>query len=196
MFPVEDLAGTRALPALQTSGKFGVTAARDLLGTISCLSQLWMHPGYFSKKRMHFHSASTSAVVGSAIDLANSSLANWNSTRSADKYASRMTLERCHVESCGESLTVRKLSLLRSPGVFTPLLFVCKPEFLIISSECHGSACISIRSGAFPNGGAIHRLTRFRNRTSHESRSCGRGPIVAMCFTRKCLPKCYQNSAF
>ena len=37
-----------------------------------------------------------------------------------------MTLERYDVESCGESLIVRKLSLGRSPGVFTPLLFDCK----------------------------------------------------------------------
>ena len=42
--------------------------------------------------------------------------------------------------------------LVRSPGVFTPLLFVCKPEILINSSECLGSASISIRSGALqPN---------------------------------------------
>ena len=47
-----------------------------------------------------------------------------------------MTLERYDVESCGESLIVRELSLIRSPGVFTPLLFICKPEFLINSSEC------------------------------------------------------------
>ena len=69
---------------------------------------------------------------------------------------------------------VRKLSLGRSPGVFTPLLFDCKPELLINSSECLGSASISIRSGACPNGGTTHRITRFRNRTSHASRSCGR----------------------
>ena len=84
------------------------------LGTISCLSKLWMHRGYFNKKRMHLFSASTSAVVGSAIDLANSLLANFNSIRSADKYASRMTLERYDVESCGGSLIVRELSLARS----------------------------------------------------------------------------------
>ena len=134
------------------------------LGTISCLSMLRMHRGYFSKKRMHLFSASSSAVVGSAIDLANSLLANSNSIRSADKYASRMTLERYDVESCGESLFVHELSLERSPGVFTPLLLVCKPEFLINSSECLGSAPISIRSGAFPNGGTTQRITRFRNR--------------------------------
>ena len=103
--------------------------------------------------RMHLFSTSTSADVGSAIDLANSLLANCNSIRSVNKYASRMTLERYDVESCGESLIVRELSLVSSPGVFTPFLFVCKPEFLINSSECLGSASISIRSGAFPNGG-------------------------------------------
>ena len=32
------------------------------LGTISCLSKLWMHRGYFDKKRMHLFSAPTSAV--------------------------------------------------------------------------------------------------------------------------------------
>ena len=121
-------------------------------------------------------SASTPAVAGSAIALVHSLLANCNSIRSADKYASLMTLERYDVESRTESFIVRKLSLGRSPGVFTPLLFDCKPEFLINNSACLGSASISIRSGAFPNGGTIHRTTRFRNRTSHESRSCGHGP--------------------
>ena len=154
-----------------------------------------MHRGYSNKKRMHLFSASTSAVVGSAIDLANSLLANCNSIRSAHKYASRMTLERYDMASCGESLTERGLSLVRSPGVFTPWLFVCKPEFLINSSECLGSASISIRSGAFPNDGTTHRITRFRNRNSHTLRSCGRGPNVAMCFTSKCLPKSSLNSA-
>ena len=91
-------------------------------------------------------SATTAEVVGSAIDLANSLLANCNTIRSADKYANRITLERYYVESC-------ELSLVRSPGVFTSLLFVSKPEFLINSSECLGSASISIRFGAFPNGG-------------------------------------------
>ena len=62
---------------------------------------------------MHLFSASTSAVVGSAIDLANSLLANCNSMRSADKYASLMTLERYHVASCGEDLIERELSLGR-----------------------------------------------------------------------------------
>ena len=70
---------------------------------------------------MHLFSASPSAVV--AIALANSSLSDCNSIRSADKYASLMTLERYDVASCGESWTVRKLSLGRSPGVLTPLLF-------------------------------------------------------------------------
>ena len=74
-------------------------------------------------QRIHLYSASTSAVVGSAIDLASSLLANCNSIRSADKYGSRMTLERYDVESCGESLIVRELSLVRSSGVLTPLLF-------------------------------------------------------------------------
>ena len=78
---------------------------------------------------MHLFNASTSAVVGSDIDLTNSLLTNCNSIRSADRHASRMTLERYDVESCGESLFVHELSLGRSPGVFTPLLFVCKPEF-------------------------------------------------------------------
>ena len=69
-----------------------------------------------------------------------------------------MTLERYDVESCGESLTVRELSLVRCPGVLTPLLFVCKPEFLINSS---------VRSGAFPFGGTTHLITLFRSRPSH-----------------------------
>ena len=43
------------------------------------------------------------------------------------------------------------MSNLVLPGVLTPLLFVCKPEFLINSSECLGSASISTRSSAFPN---------------------------------------------
>ena len=78
---------------------------------------------YINKKRMHLFGASTSAVVGSAIDLANSLLAHCNSIRSADRYASRIIWERYDVESCGESLTVRERSLVRSPGVFTPLMF-------------------------------------------------------------------------
>ena len=73
---------------------------------------------WINKKRMHLFNASTSAVVGSAIALANSLLANCNSIRSAAMYASRKTLERFDVASCGESLTVRELSLGRSPGVF------------------------------------------------------------------------------
>ena len=132
------------------------------LGTISCLSKLWMHRAYFNWKRMHLFSASTSAVVGSAIDIANSFLTNCTSFRSDDKYASRMTLARNDVESCGESLIVHELFLVRSPAVFTSLLFVCKPEFLINSSGCLGPASISIRSGAFP---------RFRSRTSHTAKS-------------------------
>ena len=59
-----------------------------------------------------------------------------------------MTLERYDVESCGESLIVRKLSLSDALLVFTPLLFDCKPGFLINNSACHGSASISIRSDA------------------------------------------------
>ena len=114
---------------------------------------------------MHLFSASTSIVVGSSIDLANSVLANCNSIQSADKYASLMTLERHDVTSCGERLIVRKLSLGRSPGVFTPLLFDCKPEFLINNSACLGSASISIHSGAFPNGGTIHRIKELWSRT-------------------------------
>ena len=82
-------------------------------------------------------------------------------------------------------LFVHELSLVRSPGVFTPLLFVRKPEFLINNSESLGSASISVRCGAFPNGGTTQRMTRFRNRSSHTSRSCGRGPNVAMCFARR-----------
>ena len=60
-----------------------------------------------------------------------------------------------------KSLIVLELSLVRSPGVSTPLLFVCKPEFLINSSACLGSDSISIRSGAFPHGGTTHRITLF-----------------------------------
>ena len=148
------------------------------LGTISCLAKLWHLP----------------LLVPISL-LLILYWQNCNSIRPADKHASRMTLERYDVESCGERLTVRELSLGRSPGVFTPLLFVRKPEFLINSCECLGSASISIRAGAFPNGGTIHRITRFRNRTSHESRSCGLGPNVATCFTSKCLVKSSLNSA-
>ena len=146
MSPVEDLVGTRALAALQASSD----VCAICLGTISCLSKLWMHRGYSDSKRMHLFGASTSANVGSAIALALSLLASCSSVQSADKYASLMALERYDVASCGESLTVRKLSIGRSLGVFTPLLFGCKPEFLINSSACRGSASISIRSGAFP----------------------------------------------
>ena len=96
------------------------------LGTISCLSKLWMHRVYINRKRTHLSHASTSTVVGSAIDLAKSLLANCNSIRSADKYASLMTLERNGVSSFSESGIVRKLSLGRSPGMFTPSLFDCK----------------------------------------------------------------------
>ena len=63
---------------------------------------------------MHLFSASKLAVVGSAIALANSLLANCNSIRSADKHASRMTLKRYYVESLCESLIVRQLSLVLS----------------------------------------------------------------------------------
>ena len=106
-----------------------------------------------------------------------------------------MTLGRCDVESCGESLTVRELSLIRSLVCSLLCCLFANQNFLINSSECLGSASISIRSGAFPDGGATHRITRFRNRTSHASRSCGRGPNVAMCFTGKCLLKSSLNSA-
>ena len=115
----------------------------------TCLSKLWMHRGYFSKKRMHLFGASTSAVVSSAIDLANSLLSNCNSIRSEDKNTSRMTLGRYDVEYCGESLILHELSLARSPSVFTPLLFVCKPKFLINGSECLGSASISCALALF-----------------------------------------------
>ena len=123
MFPVEDLAGTRAFPALQTSGKVCVAVARVLLGHNFLSFTALDASRIFNKKRMHLLSASTSAVVGSAIDLANSRLANCNSIRSPDKYASFMTLERYDVASCGESLTVHELSLARSPGVFTLCCF-------------------------------------------------------------------------
>ena len=96
------------------------------LDTISCHSKLWMNRGHFSNKRMHLFSASTSAVVGSAIDLARSLLVNFNSIRSADKHASCMTLERYDVESYGERLQVHTLFLVRSPGV---LLLSCLFRF-------------------------------------------------------------------
>ena len=99
-----------------------------ILNTISCLSKLWMHRGCFNKKRMHLFNASTLAVVTSAIALVNSLLANRNLIRT-EKYASLMTLELYDVASCGESLTVRELSLGRSPAVFTSLLLNCKPDF-------------------------------------------------------------------
>ena len=104
------------------------------LGTISCLSKLWMHRGYLNKKRMHHFSASTSAIVGSAIDLGNSLVANCNSIRSADKFASRRTLERYDVESYGESLIVHELSLVRSPGLLGQLRFqqALRPSFRFI----------------------------------------------------------------
>ena len=131
---------------------------------------------------MHLFSASTSNAVSSPIDLDNSLLENCNSLRSADKYARRKSLERYDVKSCGESFIVPELSLVRSRGVFTPLLFAW-------------SASISIRSGAFPNGGTTYRITRFRNRASHASKSFRRGPNVAMCFTSKCFRKSSLNSA-
>ena len=68
-----------------------------------------------------------------------------------------MTLELYDGASCGERLTVRKLSLGRSPGVFAPLLFGCKPHVLINNS----SASISTRSGAF--------LTVAQSTVVHES---------------------------
>ena len=134
MFSVENLTRTRVFLLCRHPAKFESLWHVICLGTMSCLSKLWMHRGSFDKKRMHLFSASTSAVVSSAIALANSSLANCNSIRSGDKHASRMTLERYDVESCGESLIVRELSLARSPGVFTSLLFDCKPEILINNS--------------------------------------------------------------
>ena len=70
-----------------------------------------MHRGYFNKKRMQLFSASTSAIVGSAIDLAYSLLAIQFDQLKRD--ASRITLERNDLESCGESLIVRELSLVR-----------------------------------------------------------------------------------
>ena len=77
---------------------------------------------------MHLFGASTSAVDGSAIALANSLLANCNSIRSADKYASLVTLERYDVASCGESLTVRKLSL-------SDALLVCSILCCLIANQ-------------------------------------------------------------
>ena len=153
-----------------------------------------MHRGYFNEKRMHLFSASHQplSIPPSLLLILYRQIAiridQLTSTR-------LITLERYDVASCDESFTVRKLSLGRSPGVFIPLLFVCKPVFLINSSGCLGSASISRRSGAFPNGGTIHRGTRFRNRTSHPSRSCCLGPNVATCFTSECLLKSSLNSA-
>ena len=66
---------------------------------------------------MHLFHVSTSTVVGSVIILVHSLLGNCNSIRSADTYASLMTLERYDVASCGECLTVRRLSLGRTPRV-------------------------------------------------------------------------------
>ena len=60
-------------------------------------------------------------------------------------------------------MDVHELSLARFPDVFTPLLFVCKPKK---NSECLG-------------------------RTSHTSRSCCRGPNVAM--SSECLLKSSLN---
>ena len=195
MFPVSLLQELVLFLLCKHPAKFESLKHVIFLGTIFCLSKLWMHRGCLDKKRMHLFSESTSNIVGSAIALAYSLLANCSSIRSAEKYASLMTLERYDVASCGESLTVRKLSLGRSPGVFTPLLFNCKPEFFINNCACLGSASISVRSGAFPNGGTIHRSTRFRNRTSHELRSCCLGPNVAICFKSKRLLKSSLNSA-
>ena len=150
----KNTARTRAPHALQTSSEVWVTEACDL-------------PGH---NFLSFKAQDVSWVLQQETDASLQSFhigrcrwQNCNSIRSADKYASLTTLERYDVASCGESLTVRNLSLGHSPGVFTPLLFNCKPEFLINNSACLGSASISIRSGAFPNGGTIHRSTRFRN---------------------------------
>ena len=102
MFLVEDFAGARALAAMQASSEVFESLKHVIcLGATSCLSKLSMQRGYFNRKRMHLFSASTSAVVGPAIALANSFLANCNSIRPADKYASLMTLERYDVASCG-----------------------------------------------------------------------------------------------
>ena len=79
---------------------------------------------------------------------------------------------------------MRELSLARSPGVVTLSQFVCKPKILINNSECLGSGSISTRSGACPNGGSTHRITQFRNRTSHESRSYGRENHMLQCVSR------------
>ena len=81
---MEDVAGTRALAALQASSEVRVTGAHDLLRdtllSFEALDVAWV--------LQQETNASTSAVVASAIALANSSLANCNSIRSADKYAS------------------------------------------------------------------------------------------------------------
>ena len=90
-------------------------------------------------------------------------------------------LERYDVESCGESLFVHELFLVRSPGVCTPLLLVCKPEFLINSSDCLGSASISIRSGAFPNGGTTQRITVQKSYFTHVKELWSRSQCCNMC---------------
>ena len=95
MSPVQGFAGTRAFAAQPE--KFESLKHVICLGTISRLSKLWMHRGYFNEKRVHFFNAPASAVVGPAIALANSLLGNCTSIPPAAKDASLTTLERCDV---------------------------------------------------------------------------------------------------
>ena len=90
--------------------------------------------------------------------------------RVADKYAILMTLEK-YVKSYGESLIVRYVSLGRSPGMSTPLLFVCK-LFPTIRSVL-GQLRFQYVLAPFPNGGTTNSITRFRRRTSHASMVAG-----------------------
>ena len=94
MFPVEDLAGTRALPSLQTSGEVWVTDARDLFG----------HNFVFQSSGCIVDTSKGNGCISSVLPhrllLVPPSLLSILYWRDA----SHMTLERYDVESCGESL--------------------------------------------------------------------------------------------
>ena len=153
MSPVEDFAGTRAFAA--QPAKFESLKHVICLGTISCLSKLWMHRGYFNKKRVHFFNAPASAVVGPAIALANSLLGNCTSIRSAAKDASLMTLEKCDVVKVEQYVNCLSDALLVCP-LLCSLTVVGQPR-----ARC---ALALVQSVAQSTG-------------AHDSRSCGRGPV-------------------
>ena len=151
---MEDLVGTRALPALQTSGKVRVAVTRDL-----------------GHNLLSFEALDASCILQqetyATLQCFHVGLCRF--------HASRMTLERYDVESCGESLIVHELSLVRSPGVFTLFLFVCKPEFLINSSECLGSASIFFLDMVFVLREIHNEDSKCTRQTSWNERHASKG---------------------